>query len=180
VSHTPPTTVTTSNLRGIAHGNNYVVVGDNGTILTSTDGNTWIAHTLTPTLTSNLKQVATIGNLIVVIGDGGTIVTSKDGGATWMWQTLAGTPNLTSVSAESQIKANDVIDGWLGIVPNVQFVAVDNNGNAYITKSNATITNGLTWTTTAIPTGATSLNALVSSGFGYVAVGNAGATVSAF
>ena len=180
VVHTPATSVTTNNLRGIAYGTSYVAVGDNGTILTSTDGNTWTARTLTPALTSNLKQVATAGNLIVAVGDGGTIVTSKDGGATWVWQTLAGAPNLISVTAEFQIKANDVIDGWLGIVPNVQFVAVDNNGNAYVTKSNATITNDLTWATTAISTGATSLNALVSSGFGYVAVGNAGATVSAF
>jgi hypothetical protein len=179
VSHTPATTVTTNNLRGIAHGTNYVAVGDGGTILTSADGNTWTAHALTPALTSNLKQVAAIGNLIVAVGDGGTAVISKDAGATWVLQTLTGVPNLIGVTAELQTKMNDVIDGWLGIIPTVQFVAVDSNGNAYATKSNATNTANLTWSA-AIQTGASNVNALTSSGFGYIAVGNAGAVTTAF
>ena len=196
-SHTPATTVTTNNLRGIAHGANYVAVGDNGTILTSGDGNTWASHAVTiplPTipattapLTANLKQVASIGNLIVAVGDAGIIVMSKDAGATWVVQTLPNTPNLVGVTAESLIMGNDVIanivDGWLGIIPNVQFVAVDSSGNAYATQrspTNTANTTGLTWSQTIINTGASSLNAIVSSGFGYVAVGNAGTTTSAF
>jgi photosystem II stability/assembly factor-like uncharacterized protein len=183
VSHTPATTVTTNNLRGIAHGTNYVAVGDGGTILTSADGNTWVAHTVTmpsstTPLTANLKQVASIGNLIVAVGDGGTVVTSKDAGTTWVVQTLASGSNLIGVTAELQTKMNDVIDGWLGIIPTVQFVAVDSNGNAYATQSNAANTANLTWSA-AIPTSASSLNALVSSGFGYIAVG-AGSVTAAF
>jgi photosystem II stability/assembly factor-like uncharacterized protein len=179
VAHTPATSVTTNNLRGIAHGTNYVAVGDGGAILTSADGNTWAAHTLTPALTSNLKQVASIGNVMVAVGDGGTIVASKDAGATWVVQTLAGAPNLTSVAAELQTKMNDVVDGWLGVAPTVQFVALDSNGNAYATQSNAANTGNLTWSV-AIPTGASTSNALVGSGFGYVAVGNAGEVATAF
>ncbi len=180
VSHTPATTVTSNNLRGIAHGTNYVAVGDNGTILTSGDGNTWASHTLTPALTSNLKQVTSVGSLIVAVGDAGTIVTSKDAGATWVVQTPFGTTNLVGVAAEFQYKENDVVDKWLGIIPTVQFVAIDSSGNAYTTKSSLTSVDGMTWSTTAATTGANNLNALVSSGFGYIAVGNAGATTAAF
>jgi photosystem II stability/assembly factor-like uncharacterized protein len=181
VTHTPATTVTTSNLHGIAHGTNYVAVGDNGTILTSGDGSTWTAQTTVansiPTI--NLRHVTANGNIIVAVGDGGTIVTSKDAGATWVVQTPFGATNLVGVAAEFQYKENDVVDKWLGIVPTVQFIAIDSSGNAYTTKSDLTSANGMTWTTTTT-TGASSLNALVSSGFGYVAVGNAGATTTAF
>jgi hypothetical protein len=99
-------------------------------------------------------------------------VTSINGGATWTSQSL-GTPNLVSVVAESQFVINAVADPLLGFISNAQFVAVDSTGNAYSS------TNGLTWSS-AISTGASSLNALVSSGFGYVATGNAGATAYAF
>jgi photosystem II stability/assembly factor-like uncharacterized protein len=167
------------NLNGVTHGAYYVAVGDSGTILTSVDANTWYLHAVTPTISSNLRQVASIGNLIVAVGDGGTIVTSKDGGATWYTQNLPALPNLVGVAAESQLVANDVVDGWLGVVPSVQFVAVDGSGNAYTTKSSITSVNGLTWTGPS-PTNSASLNALVSSGFGYIAVGNAGATTHAF
>jgi hypothetical protein len=155
-------------------------VGNSGTILVSSNGATWgqVYPSGTPTLI-NLRQVASFGSLYVAVGDAGTIVTSKDNGATWYTQTLSGAPNLVGVTAESQLVANDVIDGWLGIVPSVQFVAVDSSGNAYTTKSSLTSVNGLTWNG-PFPTNSTSLNALVSSGFGYVAAGNAGATSYAF
>jgi len=136
-----------------------------------------------PPLTSCAKWLP-FGSLYVAVGDAGTIVTSKDG-ANWYTQTLSGAPDLVGVAAEPQIMADDVVngvvDGWLGIVPNVQFVAVDSSGTTYTTKSNpgSTVsTNGLTWilsNNTGIST-----NALVSSGFGYVAAGNAGATAYVF
>jgi len=180
ISWTTHISGTAANLNGVAHGISYIAVGDNGTILTSSDGNIWTAQTsVTSLTTSNLRQVTSFGSIIVAVGDGGTIVTSKDSGATWTSQTLGAT-NLIGVAAESQLVANAVADPQLGFISTAQFVAVDSGGNAY------TSVNGYTWSAVAIPTGkttstgATSLNALVSSGFGYVAAGNAGATAYAF
>ena len=165
----------TNNLHGVTHGTIYVAVGDSGTILKSAEGNTWTAPTSVPPsiLPIILRQVTSVGSIYVAVGDGGTIVTSKDGGTTWTAQTLPGTPNLVGVAAESQLVANAVVDPLLGFIPNAQFAAVDSTGNAY------TSVNGITWSA-AIVTGTPSLNALVSSGFGYVAAGNAGATAYAF
>jgi hypothetical protein len=163
---------TVNNLRGITHGGVYVTVGDNGTILTSGDGNTWTAHT--SGTTNILRQVTSIGSIIVAVGDGGVIVTSKDGGANWASQTLpGGTQSLVGVAAESQYVINAIADPSLGFIASAQFVTVDSAGNAY------TSTNGLTWSG-AILTGTANLNAMVSSGFGFVSAGNAGATASAF
>jgi photosystem II stability/assembly factor-like uncharacterized protein len=173
ITWTSHTSGTANNLNGVNHGTNYVAVGNSGTILTSGDGNTWTAHTLSPAITSNLRQVTSVGSIIVAVGDTGTIVTSKDGGATWTAQTLTSAPNLVGVAAESQFVENAVADTSLGFIANAQFVAIDRVGNAY------TSPNGLTWSN-PVSTGTTSLNALVSSGFGYVSAGNAGATAYAF
>jgi photosystem II stability/assembly factor-like uncharacterized protein len=172
--HNSPS-VSASNLNGVTHGGIYVAVGDSGTILTSGDGNTWTLQTsVTPSIPLiSLRQVTSFGSIIVAVGDSGTIATSINGGTIWTAQVLPGTPNLVAVAAESQLVANAVADPLLGFISNAQFVAVDSIGNAY------TSTNGLTWSG-PIPTGSTSLNALVSSGFGYVAAGNAGATAYAF
>jgi photosystem II stability/assembly factor-like uncharacterized protein len=175
----------TNNLQGITHGVNYVAVGEGGTILTSADGNTWTART--SGTTNNLRQVASFissyGRIYVAVGDNGTILTSKDSGVTWITQTApAGSPNLVGITAESQYVyvAHPVADQKLGFIANAQFVAADSNGNAY------TSPNGYDWTLVPANTGATtstgtsSLNALVGSGFGYVAAGNAGATAHVF
>ena len=174
ITWTIHTSGTNSNLRGVTHGAIYVAVGDSGTILTSGDTNTWTTQTsVTPSIPPiSLQQVTSVGSIYVAVGNRGTIVTSINGGATWTSQSL-GTPNLVSVVAESQFVINAVADPLLGFISNAQFVAVDSTGNAYSS------TNGLTWSS-AISTGASSLNALVSSGFGYVATGNAGATAYAF
>lgn len=172
ITWTARTSGSTNNLHGVTHGAIYVAVGDGGTILTSTDGNTWINPA--PVTPNILRQVVSSGNIIVAVGDSGTIVTSINGGATWTAQTLTGAPNLVGVAAESQLEIIAVADPLLGFIPNAQFVAVDSVGNAY------TSANGITWSADAIRTGAASLNALASSGFGYVAAGNAGATAYAF
>jgi photosystem II stability/assembly factor-like uncharacterized protein len=181
-SHTSPT-VTSNNLNGVTHGSIYVAVGDSGTILTSADGNTWAAHASSPTTSSNLHQVAAYGGLYVAVGDAGTILTSKDNGVTWYTQTL-GTASLVAAAAETLVydPANTVAnkDAWLTVVPSAQFVVVDVNGDAYASvigsDPNA---NGLTWSGST-STGVTNTHALVSSGFGYVAAGNAGAISYAF
>lgn len=174
ITWTARTSGTTSNLNGVTYGGIYVAVGDGGTILTSADGATWTAKT---SGTSNiLRQVSSIGNTYVAVGDSGTISTSIDGGVTWNAQTQTGAPNLVGVAANSQFATLDstgLAFTSTAITTNSRFVAVDSSGNAY------TSTDGIAWSI-AIPTGAANLNALVSSGFGYVAGGNSGATVTAF
>jgi hypothetical protein len=180
-SHTA-TSGTTNRLNGVTHGGIYVAVGDGGTILASSDGSNWTARP-SPT-TSNLHQVTSFvsvyGTIYVALGDAGTIVTSKDGGTTWTTQTLAGSPNLVGITVESRgvetttaYTTAPAADPSLGFVSTAQFVAIDSNGNAY------TSVNGYIWSA-AIPTGATGINALVSSGFGYVTAGNAGTSAYVF
>ncbi len=177
ISHTSGTT---NNLRGVTHGNIFVAVGDGGTIVTSQDGgNTWIAQTSgTPNILRQVTSfVSSYGNINVAVGDGGTIVTSINGG-TWTPQTLPGAPNLVGVAAESQYVYAATPDSSLGFISTAQFVAVDNNGNAY------TSVNGVNWSTIPIITGISNLSNLgqpmVSSGFGYVIGANLGATAYAF
>ena len=62
----------------------YVAVGDNGTILTSTDGTTWTSRT---SGTSNFLYGVTYGNsTFVAVGHYETILTSSDG-TTWTSRT---------------------------------------------------------------------------------------------
>jgi len=180
------TSGTSVNLLGVTHGNFYTAVGENGTILTSSTGaaGTWVAQPTgtppPPPLTSQtLRQVASYGNITVAVGDNDTIVTSIDNGRNWTLQqpNLPGAPNLVGVAVEFQVAApGTAIDQVIGAVPYTQFVAVDSSGNAY------TSVNGVNWFgpfSTGISC-TSCMNALVSSGFGYVAAGNAGATAYAF
>ena len=177
VTWTTATSNTTNNLNGISYGTSFLAVGDSGTILTSIDGVTWtIVTAVTPATTAtkaNLRHAISIGTIRVAVGEAGTIVTSVDSGATWTTTTLAGKPNLVSVAAKTHLVANAVADPLLGFISNAQIVAIDSAGNTY------TSTNDLT-TWLLNPTVMASATALVSSGFGYVATGNAGNTASAF
>jgi hypothetical protein len=77
----------TCNLTGVAwSGSQFVVVADNGTILTSSDGRTWTAQHAQEWLSHgqspDLQSVAWSGSQFVAVGDSGTILTSPDG-RTW-------------------------------------------------------------------------------------------------
>jgi photosystem II stability/assembly factor-like uncharacterized protein len=180
ITWAPQTSGTNVNLLGVTHGNFYTAVGENGTILTSSTGgtSTWVPQpvgAIQPLTPQTLRQVATYGNITVAVGDNGTIVTSVDNGHSWAPQNLPNfvTPDLVSIAVEFQVAApGTAIDPVLSAVPYAQFVAMDSSGNAY------TSVNGVHWSG-PFSTGITS-NALVSSGFGYVAAGNAGATAYAF
>jgi photosystem II stability/assembly factor-like uncharacterized protein len=169
------TSGTPNKLNGVTHGNYFVAVGDSGTILISSDGNTWVLRTsITPDISSiNLKQVAYYGNIIVAVGDSGTIATSIDNGATWTSQTQ-GTLGLVGIAAETQLIINAVPDTQLKYISTVQFVAVDSAGDTYTSQ------NGIDWSPGNNTGIASATNSLVSSGFGYVAVGSGGATAYAF
>ena len=71
-------------LYGVAYGNNqFVAVGDAGTILTSPDGSTWTSQT---SGTQGLLQAVTYGDSLFVAVGGHAIFTSPDG-TTWTVQT---------------------------------------------------------------------------------------------
>jgi sugar lactone lactonase YvrE len=74
--------ITSENLNSVAFGNGlFVVVGNNGTVLTSTNGLAWEAQTLTAEGLPNLRGIAFARGLFVVVsGDAnGSIWTSPDG-----------------------------------------------------------------------------------------------------
>ncbi len=159
---------TTTNLRGVAWGNSrYVVVGDGGTLVTSTDaGVTWTAQTLAGAgnlravvYGSNNNDIGNGGTLLintfVAVGDNGNAVVSSDGGATWSVVAVPGAGDLTGIAYISR------------------FVAVDSNGNAFSSA------DGKTWSA-ASTTGRSGLRSIVINGYGYIAVGDGGATATSF
>ena len=76
-------------------GNQFVVVGANGTVLTSSNGITWVRRT---TVTSNqLNSVVAAGSQLVAVGNGGTVITSPNG-VNWMIRSPGIMTNLNSVT----------------------------------------------------------------------------------
>ena len=73
--------------------NNYVAVGDAGTVLRSTDGQNWTV--IPPFTTKNLNAVV-FGGRFVAVGDDGSIFTSADGTA-WEERTSNTTADLYGV-----------------------------------------------------------------------------------
>jgi hypothetical protein len=70
-------TGTTQSMYGIAKGQGkWVVVGDSGIILSSSDGATWAKGSIGSA--SNLKQIAFLDGLWIAVGDSCTIFTSPD------------------------------------------------------------------------------------------------------
>ena len=78
---------TSENLYGVGYGNDqWVIVGTNATILTSTDAITWTIQTPPNAFTNQLRSVIYANNQYVVVGSGGAIITSPDA-ITWTEQT---------------------------------------------------------------------------------------------
>ena len=186
------TSGTAYRLNGIAHAGMYVAVGDHGTIVVN-GGSGWVSlpYSSTPSTPStsptinNLRQVAAIstpyGSIYAAVGDSGTIVTSDSylHNGTWTLVTLSGSPNLVGVTVEPRgvetttaYTTAPAVDPWLRFISAAQFVAMDSAGNTY------TSINGHDWTASAstgisaCTTGTSCMNPLISSGFGYVAVGD--------
>jgi len=104
----------------------FTAVGENGTIVTSSDGTSWTKQA--SGITEILYGAASSPSRLVVVGASGTILTSDNNGANWAQQT-SGTPYaLRSVA-------------WTG----AEFVAIGNNGTAVRS------TDGLSWTVQATP-----------------------------
>jgi hypothetical protein len=187
-----PSSVTSYNLNGVAHAGYYVAVGDNGTIVTN-GGAGWVLPSSPSPTTNTLRQVAAIstiyGSIYVAVGDSGTIVTSDSYNHSGKWTavTLPGAPNLIGVTVEphgvettTAYTTAPAKDPWLGFISAAQFVAMDSAGNTY------TSVNGHDWTASAstgiaaCTTGTSCTNPLISSGYGYIAVGDNGQTAYAF
>ena len=94
------TSGTTNGLNGITYGNStFMTVGDDGTILSSSDGTTWtsvnrITHTFDNGSTDNISSNdVTYGNgTFVVVSTNGLILTSTDVTSSWTKRT-SGTIN---------------------------------------------------------------------------------------
>lgn len=109
----------------------FVVCGDNGTIITSANGDAWAVKVTG--ITENLNDIdwaGTPANIMVAVGDNGTIITSTDT-IVWNVQVSGTTENLTSV-----IYAEDI----------GTFFAVGNNGTV------RSSTDGVVWSVVPIAT----------------------------
>jgi hypothetical protein len=110
-------------------GNQWVVVGDSGTVLTSTNAQNWVVRNVGAP--NNLKSVAWTGTGLIAVGEKGKIWTSPDG-ATWT--------DRSPGTVQSYITLNQVI--WAG----VQAVVVGDNATLL------TSPDGTTWTVHPTPT----------------------------
>ena len=80
----------------VAHGTNqFVAVGDRGTILTSSDGSNWALQNRRADVP--LRGVAYGDGLFVAVGDGGTILSSSDG-TNWAYRYTAASTPLNAVT----------------------------------------------------------------------------------
>jgi hypothetical protein len=142
----------TNDLQGVAlFGDQFVLTGSGGVVLTSPDGTNWTTHS-TPVNTF-LSGVTAFTNGLVAVGQGGVILTSPDG-LTWT-QRFSGTTN------------------WIYRVRHLggQLIAVGQNGTL-LTSANAT-----NWT--ARVTGTTRwLNDVTKLAGTYYVVGTQGAVLS--
>jgi hypothetical protein len=110
-----------NSLRGAAGTTNlYVVVGEAGTILVSTNTLDWLV--VNPPIATNLNAICFAANQFVIVGEGGTILTSANG-TNWTRRTSPTTNHLYSA-----------------VYANGLFVAVGNAGTLI------TSPNGNSWT----------------------------------
>ena len=80
----------------------FVAVGDNGTILTSSDGTTWTSRTSGSS--DNFSNVHYTNELLVIRGDSGTILTSSDG-TSWTSRTTVTSNDLYGVTPTETISS---------------------------------------------------------------------------
>lgn len=90
----------------------FVAVGKSGTILRSTDGQSWEQVSRVPT-SSNLNAIAWGGSNFVAVGDGGVVLTSPDG-LTWSLSQQATSASSSTLNAIRCVGASCVAVGTSG------------------------------------------------------------------
>jgi hypothetical protein len=98
----------------------FAATCNKGLVITSTDGNTWIART--PVTSSNLNAITHNGSLFVGVGNGGVVVTSGDG-VNWVARSVGQAVDLSCIATNGSL-----------------FVAGGTNGRVF------TSTDGTSWT----------------------------------
>lgn len=131
----------------------FIVVGDGGSIYSSTDLATWTAGTSINT--QNLNAIASNGSRVVAVGNAGTIEYSADG-VTWYVTTVPTTNNLYGVSYLASGLWVAVGQGGTLLTSSdgstwtaaTSGVAVDLKGATYRAATTTTVTIPTTTTTT--------------------------------
>jgi len=176
---------------GIAFGNQrYVIVGDFGVNLSSTDRSTWIPHYSGPY--DLLRGVATSGAKLVAVGESGTTLSSAMGrewsahplpqsidlyGIVWSGTEFLAVGEMgamwASVTGEtwSERPIGAVTETLYEIIAAADLVAVGEIGTIVMS------TDGSSWTSAASTVSA-DLHAVASNGSVYVAVGDSGTIVT--
>ena len=126
-NQSPDSAITYEHLRGVHWFNNqFYAVGDNDTILTSANGDTWTNENISVTPASNLRDMAFNGSQYVVVGSNGVVLTSADG------------VNWSTTTINPAVPTGTILQGiaWNGKL----YVAVGTGGAIY------TSPDGITWT----------------------------------
>jgi photosystem II stability/assembly factor-like uncharacterized protein len=132
----------------VANDGNFVIVGDSGTILTSSNATDWTAQN--SGVKTNLNAIISDGNLIV--GDSGTILTSTDGKA-WTRQTSGTKNSLRGVfcirppkTVQKTKKLNDFYNFYFA-VGDRGTILVSTDGIIWDSKNSGTTRNlnSITW-----------------------------------
>jgi len=148
-----------TNLASVTYGGGTFVVGGNsGVILTSTNASTWISETsggnswsaVSDGVSDNLSGTAYGNDMHVISGVSGTILTSSDNGSSWTSQTSGTSEVIWEVTYDNNI-----------------FVSVSDNGSIY------TSGDGTTWTSRTSGT-SNPLRGVTYGNSTFVAVGNSG------
>ena len=149
-------------LRSVTYGvSSFVAVGDVGTIVTSTDGATWLARKSGNL--NDLKGVTYGARKFVAVGELGTILTSSDGR---IWSDVSANFKWTSTSSPRPT-LNGITYG------NNLFYAVGDNGTLLSSG------DGVTWTNNSSGTLTTkNLAAITYSNYTFVAVGANGTVLT--
>jgi photosystem II stability/assembly factor-like uncharacterized protein len=139
----------------------YIAIGNEGTIIRSTDGDSW-SLPIVSLANRTLRGVAYADGAWIAVGDGGQIITSTDDGLTWTLDNTTTTLNLGDVGYFNNqwivvgdkgyvwLKEN-IADPWIrystGVTDNMKSVAYVNNAYLVVGARGAIVNSldGTSW-----------------------------------